>query len=159
MSVFDLPAGVVFGVVVSGAVGGEVRGVCVAAVGPGLDVVEVAQLGCTSASGEGAGSVAGDDVVGEVRGWPVGSAAVVEELAGVVGDESSPGAGLVGGEAAGEVGGDGAVPVEVRGLVVAAERGAELDGDVDAGRFPCCSGRDGSARTRANTSTRASARR
>ena len=159
MSVFDLPAGVVLGVVVSGAEGGDVRGVCVAAVGPGFDVVEVAQLGCTSASGDGAGSVAGGDVVGEVRRWPVGGAAVVEELAGVVGDESSPGAGLVGGETPGRVGGDRAVPVGVRGLVVAAEQGTELDGDVDAGRFPCCSGREGSARTRANTSTRASARR
>src|SRR5215471_21187855 len=135
LSVFDLPAGVVVGVVVSAAGGGEVRGVCVAAVGPGFDVVEVAQLGCMSASGEGAGSFAGGDVVGEVGGCPVGGAAVVEELAGVVGDESPPGAGLVRGEAAGEGGGGGAVPVEVRGLVVAAGQGAEWDGDVDGGAF------------------------
>ena len=60
-------------------------------------------------------------------------AAVVEELAGVVGDESSPGAGLVRGEAVGQGGGDGAVPVGVRGLVVAAEQGTELDGDLDRG--------------------------
>jgi len=39
LSVFDLPAGVVLGVVVSGAEGGDVRGVCVAAVGPGFGVV------------------------------------------------------------------------------------------------------------------------
>ena len=96
-------------------------------------VVEVAQLGCTPASGEGAGSVAGGDVVGEVRGWPVGGAAVVEELAGVVGDQSSPSAGLVGGDTPGQVGGDRAVPVGVRGLVVAAEQGTELDGDLDRG--------------------------
>src|SRR5215469_12056661 len=121
LSVFDLPAGVVGGVVVSGAGGGEVRGVCVAAVGPGFDVVEVAQLGCMSACGEGAGSVAGGDVVGEVGGWPVGGAAVVEELAG----------------------GDGAVPVEVRGLVVAAGQGAELDGDVDGGALSVLFGQRG----------------
>src|SRR5215469_12627659 len=120
---FDLPAGVVVGVVVSGAGGGEVRGVCVAAVGPGFDVVEVAQLGCMSASGEGAGLVAGGGVVGEVGGWPVGGAAVVEELTGVVGDESPPGAGLVGGDTPCHVGGDGTVPVEVGGLVVAGRAG------------------------------------
>src|SRR5215469_30999 len=133
LSVFDLPAGVVLGVVVSGAEGGDVRGARVAALAPCLDVVEVAQPGCTSASGEGAAPGAGDDVVGEVGGWPVGSAAVVEELTGVVGDQPAPGARLVGGEAAGHVGGNHPVPVEVGGLVVAAEQGAELDGDLDRG--------------------------
>ena len=39
--------------------------------------------------------VPGDDVVGEVGGWSVGAAGVVEELAGVVGDQPSPGSGVV----------------------------------------------------------------
>jgi hypothetical protein len=80
--------------------------------------------------------VSGDDVVSEVGGWPVGAAAVVEELAGVVGDRPPPGAGGVGGEAAGEGGGDGPVPGEVGGLVVAAEQRAQRDGDVDRGPLP-----------------------
>ena len=96
-------------------------------------VVEVAQLGCTPASGEGAGSVAGGDVVGEVRGWPVGFAAVVEELAGVVGDQPPPRTRLVRGEAAGHLRSDGPVPVEVGGLLIAAQQGTELDGDLDRG--------------------------
>ena len=80
--------------------------------------------------------VAGDDVVGEVRRWSVRFAAVVEELAGVVGDESSPGPGLVRGDTPCHLGGDGPVPVEVGGLLIAAGQGAELDGDANGGSLP-----------------------
>jgi hypothetical protein len=63
-------------------------------------------------------------------------AAVVEQVPGVVGDQPPPGARLVSGEAAGQGGGDGSVPVEVRGVIVAAEQRRERDGDVDRGPLP-----------------------
>jgi hypothetical protein len=74
----DSPAGVVFGVVVALAQRCYVVASCLTALTERFAMVEVAEPGGSSASREGAGVVAGDDVAGEVGWWPVGAAAVVE---------------------------------------------------------------------------------
>ena len=63
------------------------------------DVVDVAASGWLGAAGEAAGAVSGDDVLAQVGWGAVGGAGVVEEVAVVVGGQSSPGAGGVGGDA------------------------------------------------------------
>jgi hypothetical protein len=70
-------------------------------------------------------------VVGQVFRWPVGGAAVVEEVALFVGEQPPPGAGLVGGDAARDRGRDRAAAREFTWLFVQAEQGRKGDGDLD----------------------------
>jgi hypothetical protein len=78
-----------------------------------------------------AGAVSGDHVVGEVFGWPVGGAAVVEEVAAFVGDQPPPGAGLVGGDPTRDRRGDRSGAGELTRLLVQAQQGREGDGHLN----------------------------
>src|SRR5205823_1670533 len=103
-----------------------------AAGGPVFAVVDFAVPGGSVAVREDAGAVAGDDVVGEVSRWAVGAAAVVEDVSGGgVGEDASPGAGLVGGDTPGGVGGDRAVTLELGRLIIAPQQRRCGHGDVD----------------------------
>src|SRR6266702_6901153 len=108
----------------------QVALVGVAAVAPGDAVIDLAVSGGAIAVREPAALVPGDDVLGEVRRWPVGAAAVVDQPADRVGDQAVPGAGLVRGDPAGQGGGDRAVPVQLAGLLVQLEEGGQGDGDL-----------------------------
>jgi len=97
---------------------------------PGRDVVDLAAFGGAVAAGEAAGAVAGEDVVVQGGRWPVGGAAVVDQVPELVGDQAAPGAGLIVCEGSGEFGGD-RLTVQLTGLIVEVEQGGQGDGDVD----------------------------
>ena len=116
-------------------------------------------------------------MVDQGLGWSVAGAAVVDQGAEGVGDQSPPGAGAVGGDQPGEACGDRSVAGQVAGLVVGAEQGGQGDGDLDlrppplpplpgggagmavGGRLVSRSSRGVPDSTAANTATNASARR
>src|SRR5690606_4678175 len=78
---------------------------------PRDDVVQLAAAGGVGAAGTDAGAVPQPDELGELRGWPVAGASVVEDGAGEwVGDDPSPRPAECRGP--GDGGGDGPVALE-----------------------------------------------
>jgi hypothetical protein len=86
---FDVPAGVVFRVVMPAALGQHRLGIGATARGPRSDVIQFRAARRTFAAREPAAAVASDHELAQRLGGPVGGAAEVQQPAGVVGDRAA----------------------------------------------------------------------